>query len=170
MEQVTPEIKRRRGNRPRSEAATIDSVMTRHRIIAQQAVCGLTPAQIARNVGMTMAGVRVVLQSPIVSQHIKAIQKQGDEKAFNVNAEIQALLPSALEVLEESLSEEHPITVRRDTAFKLLGIAGYSERKNVHVSGGLNHAVLTAEQISKLVERATESNMIAVEGHVIDDE
>lgn len=170
MEQVATEIKRSKGNIPRSEAATIDSVMTRHRIIAQQAVCGLTPSQIAKNVGMTMAGVRSVLKSPIVSQHIKAIQAADDEKAFNVHAEIQALLPSALAVLEESLDEEHPITVRRDTAFKLLGIAGYGERKNVHVSGGLNHAVLTAEQISKLVERAAESNMITVEGHVVEDE
>lgn len=162
------EIKRRRGNRPRPKAATIDDVLTRHRIIAQQAVCGLTPSQIAKNVGMTMAGVRTVLQSPVVSQHIKAIQSKADVEAFNVHAEIQALLPSALQVLEESLNEEHPITVRRDTAFKLLGIAGYSERKNVHVSGGLNHAVLTTEQISKLVERASEAKMITAEEHLID--
>ena len=66
------------------------------------------------------------------------------------------------------MNEEHPITVRRDTAFKLLGIAGYSERKNVHVSGGLNHAVLTTEQISKLVERASEAKMITAEEHLID--
>ena len=99
------EIKRRRGNRPRPKAATIDDVLTRHRIIAQQAVCGLTPSQIAKNVGMTMAGVRAVLQSPVVSQHIKAIQSKADVEAFNVHAEIQALLPSALQVLEESLNE-----------------------------------------------------------------
>lgn len=162
-------IKRSRGNRPRPEAATIDDILTRHRIIAQQAVCGLTPLQIANNVGMTVAGVRTVLKSPIVAQHVKTIQAKDDETAFNVHAEIQALLPTALEVLKESLDEEHPITVRRDSALKLLGIAGYGERKNVHVSGGLNHAVLTAEQISKLVERAADAQISYVEGQVLED-
>lgn len=162
-------IKRDKGNRKRSEAATIDNVLTRHRIIAQQAVCGLTPSQIAKNVGMSMAGVRNVLQSPIVSQHIKTIQAQDDQASFNVHAEIRAMLPSALKVLEESLDYEHPITVRRDTALKLLGIAGYAEKKNVHVSGGLNHAVLTAEQISKLVSRAEEAQL-TIEGQLIDDD
>ena len=163
-------IKRPRGNRPRPEAATIDDVLTRHRLIAQQAVCGMTPKQIADSVGMTMAGVRNVLRSPVVAQHVKAMQAREDEKAYDVHAEIRALLPTALEVLEESLDAEYPITVRRDTALKLLGMAGYGERKQVHVSGGLNHNVLTQEQIQQLVARAAEAQIDYVEGQLIDDE
>lgn len=154
-EAVREVIQRPIGNRKRPKEATIDAVQGRHRRMAQLVAVGMTVGQIAKQLDMTPQGVKWAMKSPIVSQHVKALQAAGDQNAINVHDEIKKMLPSCLEVLEECVTnEELPMKLRSDRAIQVLAIAGYSPQKNVNVRAQMQHAFLTSEQIDELKEAA----------------
>lgn len=162
-------IQRRKGNRKRPEAATIDDITGRHRKIAQLVAVGLTVAQIAERLGVTKQAVAYALKSPIVSQHVKALQTGNDRQAMDVHAEIKKMLPSCIEVLNDCITDdEQPMKLRSDRALQVLAIAGYGPQKNVNVRAQMQHAFLTPDQINELKAEADRAMNNGVE--LIDEE
>lgn len=160
-------IQRPIGNRKRPKEATIDAIQGRHRRMAQLAAVGMTVGQIAKQLDMTVHGVKYAMKSPIVSQHVRALQAAGDQQAINVHDEIKRMLPACLEVLETCVTDEElPMKLRSDRAIQVLSMAGYGPQKNVNVRGQMQHAFLTAEQIDELkaaADRALDNGITLVD-------
>lgn len=114
-----------------------------HRRIIQLMIAGEKQADIARRVGVTEASISRMKENPLFIAEYEKLAQQADYAAVDVIDRIHAIVPRALEIVEEFLEEKDPINdtvdpVKKvDRALEVLKMS-HGELRGNSARGGIN--------------------------------
>lgn len=130
-----------------------------HHEICRLDLLGMKGVEIAKTLNITPATVSNCLNSPIVKQRTAVLRAARDASSLDVAKRIQELLPEALEVMEDILTNENAsASVRANIAQDLLDRGGFAPPKVVETRNYT--AFLTGEDIERIKQRALETGRI----------
>lgn len=127
---------------------SLKKLKARHRMIARMLISGNTVTEIADELGMTVAGIRHIAQSPLFIQLYGSLTNQLDDLCLDFADKIERGRLKALDRIIETLEPESEITpaLQSKNAFDLLNRSekGYKMPDTV-VAQSLN---VSAEKVS----------------------
>lgn len=131
----------------------IQTMWDMHREILRLAVTGMQQVDIASVLGVTPVMVSYTLNSPIAKRELANLRAARDLDAVDVAKRIQQIAPSALEVLEELLSEGND-AIKLRAATDILDRAGHAAVRTLRTESLSVH--LTKDDIEEIKNRAKE--------------
>ena len=131
----------------------VDEISYRHHEIARLLLLGTRNKDIAKMLDVTECFVSNVRNSPVVKEQLDIMTAERDQETVDIANQIQEALPQCVEFLTKTVKDpEMSKALRSRNAFGLLSIGGHGGTKNVSVKAV--HAILTAEEIMEIKERA----------------
>ena len=114
-----------------SAPSTIQSLGPRNRALARWVANGnVDPKSLSERFGITATRVLQVLRSPLFQAEVKRLQDRLEESAIDAKAELDALLPRAVEIVAEDLFEQEKSSKRTKVAFDVLDRTGNAPRQS----------------------------------------
>ena len=139
------------------KAYQIEQMWEVHHEICRLTLIGMKQVDIANHLGVSPAMVSYVLRSPIVKEQLRNMSSSRDIEAMDIDAEIKALAPTAVKVMEELMDSELP-NMRLKAAQDILDRAGFAPVKTLRTEN--LHAYLSADEIKEVKDRAREVGLI----------
>jgi hypothetical protein len=137
----------------------IQNLWSIHHEIMRLKILGWKNSEIAAHLQVTEVTVSNCTNSELAKRQIEVMTGARDKQTTDVLAEIKAMAPKALKVLDEILSsEEAPGRLQKETAF---GVIDYIVPKTLRTEN--LHAYLTKEDIDDIKRRAKEGGPLMVE-------
>ena len=145
----------RRGN-----ASSPDTMIEKHRRIAQLVALGYDNNTIAQMVDMQPGTVSMIKRQPAVQLVTAVLTRKEDSNVIQVTEKIAQFADTAFEVVKQAVTDEDtPILDRARLAFKALAIAGHSPVHKVAVKS--MNVTLSRNDVKALLARAQTANMLA---------
>lgn len=145
----------------------IAEVHETHHEIARRLVLGQKPKEIAKDLNIGYGTVLNVRRSPIIQEQMKIMGGARDAETHDIAKQIRDLTPKCVKVLEEIIDDDEVgKSLKMKASLAVLDRAGHAVPKNVNVKG--MHAVISAQDLIAIKERAAEIGMIADEDDIID--
>lgn len=136
----------------------IQHLWERHHKMLRLTLLGWEAKDIATELGCSTATVRNCVNSAIGRKILCEMQATVDDKVVDVAAKLRAMSIKAAEKLEELLDDpDTPRTLQARIAMDNLDRSGHA--RQINVKGQFSHTVLTAEDISKIMEDAQKAAM-----------
>ena len=134
----------------------IEQMWDLHHEVVRLALIGMKSVDIADHLGVSPVMVSYTLRSPIVQEKMNQLQACRDLDAVDVSAEIKALAPKAVKIMEEMMDCDLP-NVRLKAATDILDRAGHAAIKTIRteLSGHL-----TVEEIQEIKDRAKDIGLM----------
>ena len=149
-------------------SASPDTMIDRHRRIAQLAALGQTNEQIAEIVDMHPGTVGAIKRQPAVQLVTAILQRKEDAEVRNVTERIALFADEAFTVVQEAVRDNDvPVMERAKMAMKALALAGHSPVHKVAVKS--MHVALTRDDVKGLLARADQCGMLAESAPNVDD-
>jgi predicted transcriptional regulator len=133
-----------------------------HHEVVRLALLGLKHVDIANTLGVTPVMVSYTLNSPIVKRQLAIMRGARDAEAVDVAAQIKALAPKAVEVLEGLLESESE-GMKFKAATGVLDRAGHAPVQRLQASMAVGH--FTADEIAEIKNRA--KDIIDIDAEVL---
>lgn len=117
--------------------------------------------EIADEMGCTEQIVSMVRNSKLGRQHLEMILRRMEAARINVHAEMDALLPLAIEVYEDILLESSDERLQKQVADAILDRTGHGAVKNVnirHTKGPSDEDISKIKEISALYRDIEEAS------------
>ena len=144
----------------------IKDIQHRHREIIRLAMLGMKQVDIAKALGITPQNVSTVLNSQPIVNELAKLHEVADKNVVDVNAEVKAMIPKALETHREIMEERKQVEVdgkqleiyaydaptRQRSADRVLDMAGHSRIQRVQ--GEIVHGYLSLNEIEAIKRRA----------------
>jgi len=128
-----------------------------HHEVVRLALIGMRQVDIAEHLGVSPVMVSYTLRSPIVREQLKNMSSARDIDAIDISAEIRALAPKAVEVLEELMDNDLP-NIKLKAAQDVLDRAGFAAVKTIKTENV--HAHFTADEIMEIKGRARDIGLL----------
>jgi hypothetical protein len=129
-----------------------------HHEILRRLVIGQKSVDIARDLNVTTAVVSYVKNSEIGKRQLSLMRSSADMVAVNVAGKIKELAAKAIAVMEASLDDDQPLTIRMKGAVDILDRAGHAAPRLIQTAN--LHTHLTREDIEELKQRARSEGVI----------
>ena len=124
-----------------------------HHEVVRLALLGLKHVDIANTLGVSPVMVSYTLNSPIVKRQLAIMRGARDAEAVDVAAQIKALAPKAVEILEKLMDSEQE-SMQFKAATGVLDRAGHAPVQRLQASMAVGH--FTADEIKDIKNRAKE--------------
>jgi transcriptional regulator with XRE-family HTH domain len=125
----------------------------RHHAILRLLALGMTPKQVAEELGCTTATVGNVQHGELGKRQLSLLRSAADNEAINIMEDIKKLAPVAVARLEEILVDKNSdAKLVASVAHDILDRAGHAAPKIIQ--GQFTHAHLTKDDIEELKARA----------------
>jgi len=140
---------------------TISNLWPHHRSMARSIVAaGLTPTQLAETYGFSQGQITRIINSPMFKLELARLEKEADELAVDVRADLKRMAVRAVEILDEQMNkvgvEEK---TKQKAAFGVLDRAGYGKKDRPISTGDINiHN--TQVNIAKLSDKELRDNVM----------
>ena len=135
----------------------IEQMWDIHHEICRLALIGMKQIDIANHLNVSPVMVSYTLRSPIVREQLNNMAAARDVDAVDISAEIKALAPQAVEVLESLLSDPIP-SIQLKAAQDILDRAGFAAVKTIRTEN--MHAHFNADEIMDIKKRAREVGLL----------
>ena len=136
----------------------LKELKTQHREIARLRFEGVKPTEIAKRLQMAATSVYAILRDPICKSYLAGLHDRADTQVIDVRKSLAEMQMSALgiykKVLENKSSDNIKIAELIKVADQVLDRTGYKAPEQHNHA----HAILTADDILKLKERADDVN------------
>ena len=138
-----------------------DRLSATHREVARLHIMGLTITQIAKQLDMSQAAVRTIVQNDIFKAHIAQLQGRMDTQLLENRRKLYDLVPQAISTLGE-LVEHGEDRVRLGAAKAVLDYSGFTpptlnlsviQQAGSGAATAANGALFSAEEIEALKQR-----------------
>lgn len=151
-----------RHNSPAPCAYEVDTLKAQHAHMVRLSAMGWTTRDIADTLGVSPQTVRKALKSNVGQRRMAELQEASDRVVYDVQAELRALAPNAVEVIAEVLeSADAPINLRHRAAGDVLDRLGFSKVSRSEVS--LRHGRLAEVGEDALARAAAEAGLITID-------
>lgn len=145
----------------------IERMWDSHHEIVRLLLIGMKQVDIARTLGVSEVMVSYTANSAIVRRQLDQMRAARDADAIDISKRIKALLPKAVEVLEQTMEEGVIPQLRLAAAKDVLDRGGHPAVKGVDVRTG--PTFLTRDEISEIKERARSIGLTVVPSESIVD-
>jgi len=118
-------------------------IRPRHEEIARRLVCGQNQSDIARHMGINIGRLSIIVNSPLFKVVLARLSKLRDDSATDIQEEIKALAPIALEQVASTIMTSTSEKLRLSASQDLLDRAGLAKKGNVgvQINIGAGHPV-----------------------------
>lgn len=135
----------------------IEQMWEVHHEICRLTLIGMKQIDIANHLNVSPAMVSYVLRSPIVKNQLANMSASRNVEAMDIDAEIKALAPAAVKVMEELMDSELP-NVRLKAAQDVLDRAGHAAIRTIRTEN--SHVHFTPDEIMEIKNRAKEVGLL----------
>lgn len=162
---------RRRAEEGERKTYDPQNLWEHHHEILNLLSMGLRPKDIAERLNITVATVSNIRNSTLGREKLKLLRVARDAEAINVRAEIEQLVPAALQVYKKILEQEGtPDRLMKDVADTVVkDLGGHAAPKKVEAS--ISH-LFDGDSIEEFKQRGKAAALAAgiiVEGEIVED-
>ena len=132
----------------------ISAVKPLHREVARRLILGQKVREISLELGVSEAGLRTMIKSPLFKLELKRLSDLRDEGLKDVTKTLSDLAPVALETIERTMYKTKSDAIRLKAAETLLDRAGFGSinKSLLNISGSLtHHHNLSKNELKRLV-------------------